>query len=1227
MFQVSDYLSALLSSRNRDLLYLYEFYAWDYQPFPEPESANLSYDPRHAIARFAGQVISFDLDGESVAYERTVLEGVSINKSIGKKFDTVTIRFSNVPTRLETETEGEFVLRRRMAQFVLNNRVEGMRLVVRMISRHAPIGGGTASQYAHMIIRFVGRVDKPDDFNRESGTLSATQDLGSITTQVPPTLYQPTCPLTPVFKIPGFDCMGDEPLSAKSIEYQSEKICDGLWGTCVRLDNPEFFQGVRIVQLTSSFLHKDHESFFKKVLNVLPGISRRETIVGNSIHDGTPYGSPRSVIFGRWQKELILLQWRDLGESIISKHAISHGPIAAIVDLRNTSPKFSQPLDVVIHLGEYGGVGTQTADAVFPDHSFHSRLAYVTTRCIGSEMISEDTGPNLTGLIAGFAVKKAFGIDGSGTGRLNNVLAGYTTGGLFGWTDNPVDQVRAFLTDPALFALSPGHIGELATAITSAYTTGVVKDESGAEHALFQADQIGKAGVDYKRYHSTGMLGARNFVGLNGVYDREAVYEFDTDGSIEAGTSTLPRITRYRKRFTANLEIGKQEKGIDVLYNLLASFRGFLRWDHFGRLAVDCERPADHSFLRDDLASGSTSITVLDVTRWKPLDLILNLEPPLRGKILIGAHKRHSEVRPVTSADYSADGNSITLDATVTGSLQVDTSGPTLSGGSTSSPAGGYVDILGSPQLGDQITITIDGVEVVYTATQEDDEAGAGPWLPFLLSCMINAEPLLNKYIEAQYGSSPANVDTELDGSWRVLIYCKYGKLNFATPLEEDHFAEIADPEDPPVVTTSAGSLLAGTYLLTYAYRNANGNTNISPILSIPVGADEQIDIEGITLPDGATSVDWFVSVAPESGIRLLVANNDGAAFSINSLPASTSEHEPKRNTSGEEVLRINRSYAGKALTYADTTRANVLDGTFTWPDAGKQSTINQVKGTFRQSIMDFAEQPIIINDERHQRENGGLPKTYDLNLSAVDNYWQAAYLCNSYLAKLRDGDFFFKWGSAGAAHLDEIGDVVCVSDDSGEWRNVPVRVEEATYNPRFEVFFNARLYSTSQFDDAVLQTEVPLPSGLIGPYGAPPNIAFNAVDFPPDGLVQSTDGTAGITTIRGGAIVGSYIYGQFVNVRVIKRAGVTVNETVLSQAIPDDNELVFEFPASAAGVYTVELEVCSMLNVCNTTKPTADIVIGLGARQSRFTVPPLEWNAEIISGGPGEAEGGWVIP
>lgn len=1198
MFTVSTALTSLLQSRSRDLIYVYELYAFDYELFPEGADGNLSFDPRHALALFAGQSISFELGAapDTVVYSREVLEGPSLNKHIGKQFDTVSLKFSNVS--------------RDMAAFVLNNHVQGMRLVVRLIPRSAPISGtpGAPRAFVDSIIVFVGRCSKADGFTRSTGTISATQDLGTIEAQIPPRQFQPSCPL----KFKGEECLGSETLAQKSATYQAAKICNKTFAQCTAYTNTEFFQGTRIVQITSSFVHKEHRGFLAKFTRIVFPIygllsKRKKTVVGNSIHDGTPYGQSIPIVLGRWAKQLIPLQFTDTGETLKFKMAACRGTIQDFLNIKNNAPNFGPVTNVIEHKGEYGGVGSQTQDAVFPDASFHSKLAYITGQCIGSQMEVEDPAPDVSAVIVGQSVRVAFGSVNDGRASVSSVFAGYTTGGdsYNYWSDNPVDLARYIITEPGLLNVPSSHISERATVRTSSYCVGPIKDVTNAERALFPDTESTRAGVDYKRYRSTGAISGLSFYYNDGatalsppqrpggVWLREAEYEFfDPD----APPSSLDVETVYRKRYTCNIEINEQKKAIDFLYDtLLPSFRGFIRWDQLGRLAIDNERPADYSFLRQNVSSGATSIKVLDVTPWKPIELILNEPEPLRGKIRLGGSKANneltSEVRPITSASYSADGDAITLAASATGGLGVAVSGATLAGGSATDPSEGTITVSGTPVIGDTITAVIDGYEIELTVEGPDTNTVIPDNLIVAerLTYMINAEPVLNQYVVAERGTAGA-LTTE------ILIKSKYGVLNFSTVLEEDHYAEIDDPSVAPTLAASAGSLAAGTYLVAYAYRNANGNTNISPITAITLTASQQIDVTAITpLPAGADSVDWFVSVEANSGTRLLIANNDGSAFSINSLPESTDADEPKINTTGEEITRVMMSFAGKALTYADTTKANILDGSFSWPEGRRQSTINQVKTKYREAIQDFGEQPLVINDERHQ-EMTGQTNSVEIDLSAVDNFNQASRLCNGHLAKVRDADFFFKWGSAGEALLLEVGDVVCASDDSGAWRNVPIRVEEITYDQKFEVHFTGRLYSRSQFDDSVLQTDVPLPSALSNYLAPPPDIAFNNVDFPPDGLVQSTDGSAGITSIRGGAIVGDSVYAQFVNVRVIKRAGVTVNETVLSHATPDSNgELVFEFVASADGLYTVELEVCNQWG-CNTTKPTADIFIGFGS-------------------------------
>lgn len=1191
MFDVTTDLLTHLRARSRKLHYVFELYAWDYIPFPDTLFGNLSYDPRFAIARWAQSSLSFTWGEETINYVRVVTEGGSVNKSIGKKFDSISLTCSNIK-----ENEAGF---RYLATFVRTHRVEGMRLVKRMIPRNAgtfSVVEGSASPFTHSIILFVGRCDKPDGFDREKGTISARQDLGTIQAQIPERDFQPQCPLVRVFKKPG-DCLGDETLSQKSLTYQAAKKCNGTLAQCLDYENEGYYQGTHIIQIQSSFVHKSNESFFKKVLNILPGISRKKTVVGNSVFDGTPYGNPIPVILGRWKKELIHLQYQDLDTTINFKTAACRGPIKDFLNIRNESAGFSQPGSITKHLGEYGGVGTQTADTLFPGGEFHSKLAYITGSCTGSDIATEDPAPVLSSVIAGQSVRVAFGVDGNGTGRITNAFGGYSNGS-DAWSDNPVDLARAIITDRAYLNLPDVHIGELATAITSAYACGVVKDVSNAERCLLPNTETANAGVVYKRYSSTGLIGPLSFFGLGldflfqaqrpgGYWSREAEYEFFDPNS---PPTSIDVITRYRKRFTANIELKEKKKAIDFLYDtLLACFRGFIRWDRHGRLVIDCDRPADHSFLREDVIAGATSIKLLDVTRWRPLDLILNLEPPLRGKILIGTHLNTSEVRPVLdNVEYSSDGNSIAYSANSTsGTMTATASGATFTGGSTSAPATGTVTIGGSCSVGDVISITVDGYTVSITATQEDvDAAIDNLTMASQLACAINAEPGLNEYVEAQRGgSNPTDVN----------LFCKFGVLKFTTPLEEAHLAEIADPVAAPSASTSAGPLGAGTYLLSYAYRNANGNTNISPILAIELAANEQIDVDAVTpLPAVVDSVDWFVSVEADSDTRLLILNNDGSAFSIDELPVTTAAHESVRNTTGEEVLRVMYSDAQKALTYADTSRATHLDGSFTWPEGGRQSTINQAKGKYRHAIMDFAEQPIVVNDERHQEETNQI-NPVEIDLSAVDNHWQAVYLLNGYLAKHRDLDFFFVWSSAGEALLLEIGDVVCLSDDSGHWRNVPVRIEDITYNDRFEATFTCRLYATHAFDDAVEETQVPLAFDLPNFKAPPPGIVFNTVDYPPDGLEQSTDGTAGITSVRGGLIFAESLYAQYAKVRLIKRGGVTVDESINDRLAPNaDLEGRFEFIVSTPGLYTVSAQSCNAWR-CSTAI-TASIVIGFGS-------------------------------
>lgn len=294
-----------------------------------------------------------------------------------------------------------------------------------------------------------------------------------------------------------------------------------------------------------------------------------------------------------------------------------------------------------------------------------------------------------------------------------------------------------------------------------------------------------------------------------------------------------------------------------------------------------------------------------------------------------------------------------------------------------------------------------------------------------------------------------------------------------------------------------------------------------------------------------------------------------------------------------EEVLRIQMSFSDRLYTPADRLNSNMIKESVNWPLASRQSSKNRVDGTFVDSPQDFAAQKLRTLDKDHRDQiKKILPE--ELGLTAVDNFSQAKRLELSRLAEIRDLDFFMQHTSDRRAMLLEEGDLICNTHASGGFRNLALRIEEVSIDLKdMTVEILARRYSTSAYSDEAPARKIPLPTTLLGDLG-PPGIAFNTVDFPPNGLVQTTDSEA-ITSVRGGAIFGASVFAQKAKVS-LKRPGET-EFTEIAVIEPDSNrEAIFEFIASVEGTYTVQLEVCYEGGICNTTKPTASITVTFGA-------------------------------
>lgn len=294
----------------------------------------------------------------------------------------------------------------------------------------------------------------------------------------------------------------------------------------------------------------------------------------------------------------------------------------------------------------------------------------------------------------------------------------------------------------------------------------------------------------------------------------------------------------------------------------------------------------------------------------------------------------------------------------------------------------------------------------------------------------------------------------------------------------------------------------------------------------------------------------------------------------------------------GEEVLRIQLAFSDTGADHADLPAANILEHTFGWPLGGRQSSKNRIDGKFIDSPQDFRVQQLRTRDAAHIAQTGKvLPQ--EITLTGVDSFSQAKRIENSTLAELRDLDFFNQHTADRRALLLEEGDLICNTHASGGFRNVALRVEDVRLNlSRMTIDIIARRYSTSAYSDAAAARNVPLPTNLGGDSG-PPAIAFNAADYPPNGLTQTT-ASDGITSVRGGALFGASVYAQQAKVS-LKRPGESTFTQIAVVTSDADNKAVFEFIASDEGTYSVQLEACYVGGICNTTKPTATITIVYG--------------------------------
>lgn len=1016
MNDVSAALLTILQSRSSDLVWLAEIYAHDELPGAS------GYDPPDALELFSS-VSNITYRGET--YRRSISKFGDISQSDGGSFANASLTFDNVD--------------RHMMNFHLTNEIEGMILVIRVISRSVSVA------LADSLVLFVGKCDKPGDVSRTDFPLTAKEWLGTIDLELP----------------------------TRKFSYDDE---DG------RRSNDPLFEGFRFLPRVGAFSFQVREP--RTGLGMFLGLKKTVTkTMQFSSHSSVDSNKPVPLCFGRVQMTGLHLGYGDFGNSINMLTAwadgVSYG-IHGYQNIRNISPNFTPlvrnatdtwqnlypPEKAYGTFGELGGTGGQlttplnATQAPAVGLAYYSRTAWTYTYVSGSQVDVDDPAPELVSIIYGC--------------KMHTPDASGVWGGTPKLSDNPCDQWRYILTDPHLMNVPTSLIDDDVLFESWQYCNEILVDNANSDTVVLRPSESGKAGVEYKLWQSTGAITPDWFKWLNdeavNPFEQEAEYVFASVPPIENGgpgegpgdpTNPSP-ITKYRRRFTSNFPVTEMQKAVDVLKGILyPAFRGYVTYGANGKIQLRVKKPVDNSLLRADISIGATEIPVYSILEWRTGQL-------LKGQLLIGAHLSTSEVRAITGTRYTTAGNSITLAVTGSG---LTVSGATFTGGDNlNAPAIASITVTGA--AGSK-TVVIDGW-VIPLEPPPTESASARAALAGLIASAINSHTVFGAYVKANWTIGTAVVNLE----------SKLGFLTLGTPTANAHYGPIASPTVAPTLAAAAGGhLAAGTWKVAYSYETDQGETLVSSSGSVVVTASQKINVTAITPPVGVTGVNWYLSRLAGDLVLKYIVSNDGSAHSILYPPDQKAPFIPSRNTTAEECMRVMMSFANRANTQANLTRSNVLEKSFKWPLGSRQKSVNKVIVKFRESSDDFRLTELRVRDSRHIAKVG-KPLPLEVNGTAIDNFHQAVRIANGLLAENRDADFFVTVASDGEALLLDVGDVICVTElDSQDvgFINLPVRIEDKkiSESTNARVDFTARKYASSLYDDDVYERNIPLPTSL----------------------------------------------------------------------------------------------------------------------------------------------------
>ena len=736
MQNVSTPLYQILTASQRDLapVDLFEFYP--------PGTTDLI--PGNAERRFAATSLVW----YGWEYEQQAISRGDVSRYMTEKFNSVNITLSNVD--------------RTVSDWLSSITLEGYRVVIRMVSR---------SLSDDSVVLFVGRCEKPGDIENAQITLTAKQDLGTIENEIPFSKFDLKCPL----KFKGTECLAGQTLTEKTATYQEASVCNKSWSQCFEYGNHKAFQGFRYRAVIGSFKVNSRPSGMMAMLG-----SRRATKQWSS-SDNIPIGQSVPMGLGRTQIDLTPILYADTGEYLYGHFIAGEGPVSeasptqVFADVRNTTAGWATTFQAKYeHRGDYGYDPDQQTDSALLGDEYYSHRAYVEATIEGNNPDTGDPAPTLAAVVLW-----------QPTPTLSGACFDDTD-----WSDNPVEHVRFLLTSERALNYPADWIDDEVAVETAKYCNEPLIDESGCEEFWYDQNN-GTAGIDWKRYRSTGILDWQYYKWVLGeITSRPQTLGAEYNAyDPENPPVDPPASTFYRKRYTSNWHLKEPIKVSDFLFkHLLPSFRGYLVTGADGKLQIKTERPALTSLLRNATSVGATTVAVEDVTAWQRLAY---------NNIYchIGSGMETSETRRVTSLAYSSAGNSITL----SGVQNVTAYSATFVGGSSTQQATNYFTVTGAATAA---IVVVDGVTITGGSGSGNATIGS---TAAELATRINAHPTLTRYIEATWSKAQPAV---------VTLRAKLGVLTLNAPLENAHDTDEAVTHVAAVFSNRARGVLSKSNII-----------------------------------------------------------------------------------------------------------------------------------------------------------------------------------------------------------------------------------------------------------------------------------------------------------------------------------------------------------------------------------------------------------------------------